>query len=636
MNTGNLNDADYRRMVEAVTDYAIFLLDPSGLILSANAGARLMKGYEPHEIIGRHIGVFYPPELLDRGGPEHELRVARESGRFEDEGWRVRKDGTRFWANIIVTRLDGDGGELRGFSKITRDLSERRRAEEALRHSEERFRLLVEGVHEYAIFMLDPSGHVVSWNAGAQKNKGYTAAEIIGQHFSIFYPRDVAASGWPDHELRTALREGKFEDEGWRIRKDGTRFWASVVITALTDSSGRHRGFAKVTRDMTERRRVTALEDEGRRITTFLAMLGHELRNPLAPISNAVAILEREQGGSKIQRTTCEIMGRQLRQLNRLVDDLLDVGRITSGKVHLESRPLCVGDALADAIEAARPLIDLKSHALNLDIAATELWIVGDRARIIQVFSNLLNNAAKFTPAGGRIDVRLGGDTRRVEFSVRDNGPGIPAQDLQRVFDLFVQGEQDPARQQGGLGLGLSLVQQLVALHGGQVSAFSKGVAGEGCEFMIQLPAIPPPLPLDSADRPSPRGKRVLVVDDNRDGAATMVTLVDSLGYSAGMVHDGETAIETIKALKPDLVLLDIGLPGLSGIEVAKKVRAEILDPPALIAMTGYHQERDRDSTLRAGFHAHLTKPVPVKQLSELLERVLGGPEAPGERQPAP
>ncbi|RZL90039.1 MAG: PAS domain S-box protein [Variovorax sp.] len=614
-------------MIDAVTDYAIFLMDPNGVVLTWNAGAQRIKGYEAADVVGRHFSMFYPAEMLARGWPDHELKVARETGRFEDEGWRLRKDGTRFWANIIITRVNGPSGEFRGFSKITRDLSERRRQEEMLRMSEERFRLLVEGVEDYAIFMLDTSGHIVSWNAGAQKTKGYEASEIIGKHFSIFYPPDVAASGWPEEELRIARREGRFEDEGWRLRKDGTRFWANVVITALKDAGGTHRGFAKVTRDLTDKRRVTTLEDEGRRLTTFLAMLGHELRNPLAPISNALALMGREKLETRILRLAHDTISRQLKQLTRLVDDLLDVGRITSGKIHLDAKPVDFKKVVSDAVEATAPLAAAKAHNLQVELEGAGLWISGDHARMVQVVTNLLNNAVKFTPKGGHIVVRAARNGADAELSVRDNGPGIPAHQLQNVFNLFVQGEQEIARSQGGLGLGLSLVQQLVSMHGGDVSAFSKGVAGEGTEFVVRLPTIEPPLTLakgPGAGVGSEPGRRtVLVVDDNRDSAETIALLVDALGYHADVVHDGLAALAAIKKLAPDLVLLDIGLPGLSGIEVAQRIRAEVVNPPPLIAVTGYGQERDRQLSFDAGFFAHLTKPLGVEQLESLLLRLL-------------
>ncbi|MEJ8810744.1 PAS domain S-box protein [Variovorax ureilyticus] len=617
-----ISDADFRLMVEAVSDYAIFLLDPHGFIQTWNEGARILEGFEREEVLGRHFSIFYPPELLARKWPEHELEQALASGRFEDEGWRVRKDGTRFWASIVITRVMDEQGALRGFAKITRDISERRRQDELLRSSEERFRLLVEGVKDYAIFMLDPSGHIVSWNLGAQKNKGYEASEIIGKHFSVFYPPEVAARGWPEQELRLALRDGRMEDEGWRVRKDGSRFWASVVITALYDASGRHRGFAKVTRDLTERRRVSSLEDEGRRVATFLAMLGHELRNPLAPISNAMALLDRGASDTRIVEKVRDTVVRQLRQLTRLVDDLLDVSRITSGKIHLEAKPVRLRDAANQAVESIQPMFSARSQTLHVE-TGTDPWVIGDLARIVQIISNLLSNAAKFTPPGGHIDLRLAINGTLAEIIVSDDGPGIPIPDLKRVFDLFAQGQQDVARSQGGLGLGLSLVQQLVTLQGGTVSAFSSGKKGEGAEFLVQLPLTPAPATAIERHDDDARGRRILVVDDNRDSAETMQLLLEALGYEATVAYDGVAGLDAIKAQSPDVVLLDIGLPGLSGIEVAKRVRIEVHQQPTLIAVTGYGQESDRETSYDAGFFAHLTKPVALEQLQSLLDRVL-------------
>lgn len=244
----------HRLLVESVDDYAIFALDPDGFILSWNAGAERFKGYTADEIVGKHFSIFYPQERIDEGFPQYELREAARVGRFEDEGWRVRKDGTRFWANVVITALRDPSGRLVGYAKVTRDLTERRLAEEALRESEERFRLIVQNVKDYAIFMLDPGGHVTTWNEGAQRIKGYTAEEILGKHFSVFYPPEVAASGHPQRELEIARQKGTYEEEGWRIRQDGSRFWANVLITALRRDDGSLAGFAKVTRDLTERR----------------------------------------------------------------------------------------------------------------------------------------------------------------------------------------------------------------------------------------------------------------------------------------------------------------------------------------------------------------------------------------------
>ena len=489
-----VTDADFHRMVDAVRDYAIFMLDANGRIVSWNQGAELNKGYRAEEIIGRHFSVFYPQDRIDENWPEQELALAREHGRIEDEGWRIRKDGSRFWASVIITALYREDGSLRGYAKVTRDLTERRRHEELLRQSDERFRLMVESVRDYAIFMLDPAGNIATWNLGAQLNKGYTTEEILGQHFSVFYTPEDIARDWPARELELALRDGRFEDEGWRVRKDGSRFWANVVITALHDSDGGHRGFAKVTRDLTQQRRIDALEDEGRQLTRFLAVLGHELRNPLSSIANVVSVMELEESSNPRIARVRGILQRQVGHLKRLVDDLLDVGRIVSGKVRLERGPVKLQDVAAAAVEAVTPEIDRLRHTLRQDIATEPLWVSGDRVRLGQVLSNLLQNAAKFTPDGGQVRLILRRRDDDAELVVCDNGPGIPREKLRHVFKLFAQGEEDHAsRQHGGLGIGLSLVYQMVQQHGGDVSAFSSGEPGKGAEFVVTLPLIDPP-----------------------------------------------------------------------------------------------------------------------------------------------
>lgn len=486
------------------------------------------------------------------------------------------------------------------------------------------YRLLVESVQDYAIFMLNPDGTVASWNRGAAKNKGYEAHEILGKHFSIFYPEDKVKSGWPDEELRNALRDGRFEDVGWRIRKDGSRFWASVVISAVYDTQGRHIGFAKVTRDLTERQRIETLEDEGRRISTFLAMLGHELRNPLAPMANAVALLKMDTSASDTSRMAADVMDRQLRQMTRLVDDLLDVGRITSGKITLQRAPVCVREVLSDALEAAGPLMRAKQHQLRFDVDEPGLRVSGDRARLVQVFNNVLNNAAKFTPERGTIKVRMSRVGDEVEVAIADNGPGIPPSKLQDVFNLFVQGDDNPQNRQCGLGLGLSLVQQLVQCHGGKVSAFSVGQPGLGTEIVIRLPL----LSVDATeaaraapvaeDAPSRSRLKVVVVDDNRDAANTLQMLISHLGHGCSVAFDGEGGLQLIRRERPDLAFLDLGLPGLTGLEVARALREAELSTE-LVAVTGYGLPEDREATHEAGFDGHLTKPVSLEAVQAIL-----------------
>jgi PAS domain S-box-containing protein len=292
----------HRLLVESVDEYAIFALDPQGYILSWNPGAQRFKGYTADEVIGKHFSIFYPKERIAEGFPQYELREAARVGRFEDEGWRVRKDGSQFWANVVITALHDPSGKLVGYAKVTRDLTERRKAEEALRESEERFRLLVQSVRDYAIFMLDPTGHITTWNEGAQRIKGYTAEEVIGKHFSIFYPPEDIASGKPERELKIAVATGVYEEEGWRLRKDGSRFWASVVITAVRNSSGQLAGFAKVTRDLTERRaaqdraldaaRRAAGEEAARRVSDMVRTRTETLQTLTAAMSAARTIEE--------------------------------------------------------------------------------------------------------------------------------------------------------------------------------------------------------------------------------------------------------------------------------------------------------------------------------------------------------
>jgi len=306
----------------------------------------------------------------------------------------------------------------------------------------------------------------------------------------------------------------------------------------------------------------------------------------------------------------------------RMIDDLLDVSRITSGTIRMERKPVALNDVIEQAVETAQPLIDERRHKLGLKLDSATSWVSGDRARLIQVLTNLLNNAAKYTPPGGEIAVEVVPVGSDLEIRIRDNGPGIEEglQDL--IFELFVQGKQDISRGKGGLGVGLALSRQIVNQHGGSIAVFSKGVAGAGSEFVVTLPAAAAPA---GWGRPEAQGrKRVLVVDDNHDSANMMVLLVESLGYDTLVAYDGRAAIESVLTQAPDLVLLDIGLPGLSGLEVATRIGTEVLHPPKLVAISGYGQDSDREASLKAGFHSHLVKPVPFEQLSQMLKGLLG------------
>jgi PAS domain S-box-containing protein len=612
----------FRKLVDAVQDYAIFLLDREGHIVSWNRGAQRLKGYAAAEIIGRHFSVFYPPEAVERRWPQQELKMVQESGRLEDEGWRVRKDGTRFWADVVITAMHDESGALCGFSKVTRDLTERRRREETLRQSEERFRLLVEGVRDYAIFMLDPDGRIASWNSGAQRIKGYKAQEIIGRHFSAFYPQEAIAKKWPEQELAMAREQGRFEDEGPRLRKDGTPFLANVVITPLYDRDGMLIGYAKVTRDLTDRKRVEALEKTERQTHEFLAMLAHELRNPLAPISNALHLLALKPAADPTEQWVRDVLVRQAGQMTRLVDDLLDVSRITREAIPLNRQPLDVRRVVRAAVDGSMQWMQARGHTLSVELAeAQALTVMADETRLTQVVQNLLHNAAKYTPDGGQVTVSARREGGEVLIGVKDNGIGMDADLLHSAFDLFKQGEQALHRPQGGLGVGLALVQRLVRLHGGTVQARSAGI-GQGSELIVRLPctdaaarSVAPPQ-ARSASTP----RRVLVIDDNDDAANALRLLLENEGHDVKVAHDGVSGLALAREYKPEYLLLDIGLPRLSGYEIAASVRGDpVFKDTTIVAITGYGQLHDRARTAAVGFDHHLTKPVEFSALQALF-----------------
>ncbi|MHB8736701.1 MAG: PAS domain-containing hybrid sensor histidine kinase/response regulator, partial [Terriglobales bacterium] len=1019
---------------------------------------------------------------MSSGWPAHELRVASATGRFEDESWRIRKDGSRFWANVVITALRDESGEVRGFLKITRDLTDRKQAEEKLRLSEERFRLLIEGVQDYAIFMLDPLGRVATWNAGAQRLKGYTSEEIIGQHFSRFYPKEDLESSKPARELEIATATGKYEEEGWRVRKDGSRFWANVVITALRDESGVLRGFGKVTKDMTERqqaeertrrllqeeagrqaaeasaleaqraqqeerrhreqlhvtltsigdavivtdthgvvtflnpvaqqltgwqpqeaagqplshvfpivneetrlpsenpvtkvlregqvvglanhtllltrdgreipmdesaapirghegavagvvlvfrdvtevrkaaearlhlaaivessdeaiisksldgiilswnkgaerlygytseeivgkpltllippdhpdelpeimerikrgeriehfetvrvrkdgsrfdvsltispiknadgkiigaskiaRDITAsrkheaalrflaeasrllaelldvpstlhkvaglavphfanwcavdllqpdgslqrvavahadparielahdlhrryppdptapigvwnvlrtgkpellpdipdallvesakdqemlrilrelglksymgvplilrgktfgvltfvaaesgrrfgsddlrvaedlahrasiaienaqlyeeLKDADRQKNEWIAMLAHELRNPLAPIRNALHVMKMPGANGQAVEHARQMSERQVQHMVRLVDDLLDVSRIMRGKIDLRTEVVDLASVVARGVETAQPKIDAQGQQLILSVPSEPLRLEGDPTRLAQVVSNLLHNAAKFSERSGRIWLTAERRGTEAVLRVRDEGAGIPADMLPRIFDLFTQGDRSVERSQGGLGIGLTVVQRLVELHGGSVTAHSEA-PGKGSEFVVRLPGIlegrrQEPTGASPGAAQPPVACRILVVDDNVDAAESIAMILRLSGHEVRLVHNGPAALEAAEQYQPEAVVLDIGLPGMNGYEVAKRLRQHPnFRETLLIAVTGYGQEDDRRKSLEAGFNQHLVKPVDPTALQTLLASI--------------
>lgn len=539
----------------------------------------------------------------------------------------------------------------------------------------ELFDFLVAGVRDYAIFLLDPGGYVRSWNAGAERIKGYQADEILGQHFARFYESEAILAGKPDSELRAAQATGRFEDEGWRLRKDSSRFWANVVITVLRNNDGNTRGYLKITRDLTERkaseerlrqantqleirveertaelvstnwqlaatnsrlqaevverkRAEEALKEADRRKNEFIAMLSHELRNPLACLRNALFLKELQSGNQDDARETQAVMERQVDQLVRLVDDLLDVSRIVQGRIELRKQRVKIGEVLGRAVDTIRPVIDAHGHDLDISLPPEPLLVEGDAVRLVQILINLLENAALYQWGAGRIWLSAKREDDWIVVRVRDSGMGISATLLPHIFETFVQDERPLARSQGGMGIGLTLVRRLAKLHGGTVTAHSEG-PGRGSEFVVRVPALvlPPegegePVREHPAQSLIPSRERVpvLVVDDNVDAAMSLAGLLTKLGYEARTVFDGPSALEAARSAHPSVILLDIGLPGMDGYEVAKQLRSEPRFRSVLLAaVTGYGLDEDRKRSREAGFDRHFTKPVDLAAVRDFL-----------------
>jgi len=964
----------FHHLVDAIIDYAIFVLDVGGHVSTWNPGAARAKGYTAEEIVGQHFSVFYTPADRAAGKPERVLDAARSDGHYEEEGWRVRKDGSQFWANVTVTALRDDAGNVVGFAKVTRDLTEKLRSEEALRKSEERFRLLVDSVEDYAIYMLDLAGNVTTWNRGAERMKGYRAEEIVGQSFAVFFPEQDVKDGKPARELATALQDGRTEDEGWRLRKDGTRFWANATLTALRDERGEHVGFAKVTRDLTARRDaeerarqlvrehaaraaaehaeqrireseeryrglsgrlevvfenvadcimaedqagrivfanaaaasmfgygstqellasspadfrdrfqllgeegaavpshrlpsaivlggertssallelrskqrrgerwvfvragnvlgpdgqpelaisiwhdVTAerqqerqakylaeataalgtsldqremlghlaeslipgladwcsihlaknaevrclavahanhrksaaledyfqkfpepsdagllvrvlqsgaseiwndIEDEalaraaktperlallrkvgvtsilvapihvrtrvlgaiclvnaeskrayewtqvalaeelGRRAGVaienaelyadaqravraaeqasrakdeFLATVSHELRTPLGAILGWSQILKDRVTDLALKKPL-EVVHRNALAQVRIIDDILEVSRIITGKFRIDPKPTDLVAITRDAIEAVRPSASAKQIDIQFQSTASYRLLVADPDRLQQAIWNLLSNAVKFTGSGGKIEVREQQEAAELFLSVSDTGAGLAPEVLPHVFDRFWQADSSTTRRVGGLGLGLALVRHIVELHGGAVEAQSDGL-GKGSTFTIRLPiqAVLRPRP-DSeppagAETATPiagtlTGLRILVVDDEEDARDLIGSVLRDAGAVVETSASAREGFEAFKLFRPDVLVSDIAMADEDGFSLMRRVRqltaAEGGTVPAL-ALTAFARAEDGAHALAAGFTRHVGKPIAPDRLVATL-----------------
>jgi PAS domain S-box-containing protein len=514
------------------------------------------------------------------------------------------------------------------FLATVRSLLRLRRAEADRRASEEQFRALVESVRDYAIFRIDPEGRVTTWNTGVRRVLGFDEAEFVGMDSRGVFPPEDRSALVPEREMAQAALTGSASNDRWMVKRDGTRFFATGTTSAVRDEGGQLLGFTKVMRDQTDQKRAEeALQQADRRKDEFLAMLGHELRNPLAPIRNALFLMKLR--GSKdpadVERLRA-MMDRQISHIARLVDDLLDVSRITRGKIEIRTEAVDVRQTVTDAVEAVRPFVDERQLALDVSVPPDPVWVQADPVRLEQVFANLLHNAAKYTEPGGRVSIAAELEDRgHVVIRVTDTGIGIRPELIDRIFDMFTQGDRVSGRLKEGLGLGLTLVRSLVEMHGGQVSASSPG-PGRGSEFRVRLP-LAGARAEGAAGPPTGPGRplRVLVVDDNKDAADSLQMVLEQQGgHTVCVAYDGPAAVHAVNDFLPDVALLDIGLPkGVDGYEVARRLRAlPGLERLPVVALTGYGRPEDRRRSGEAGFTAHLVKPVDPTELRELLARV--------------
>jgi PAS domain S-box-containing protein len=623
----------FRLLIESLTDYAIFMVDLSGTISSWNPGVEHVLGYHASEFIGLEFASIFTPEDVAQGGPAEELARALATGRSDDKRDHLRKDGSRFHADGVVTVIRDEAGVARAFSKVMQDVTAQHQASEALRVSEERYRLLVESVRDYAIFMLDPVGRVASWTPAAEQMKGYREEEIVGRHFRIFFTAEDQQRGLPEHELRGAELTGRSEGEGWRVRKDGSRFWGEEIIGAIREESGELRGYAKVVRDLTDRQRAalereqlyTQAQEANRLKDEFLGTVSHELRTPLNAILGWIHLLgmdEKRLDEVHRRRALAAIQRNAVIQA-QLVNDLLDVSRIISGKMHLEIRPIRISDVLTSAVESLQPAAHAKRVDLQLTVDPDAETIAADPDRLQQIVWNLLANAIKFTSQGGRVHIQARPSGSGTDIVVEDSGIGISADVLPFIFERFRQADSSTTRRHGGVGLGLAIVRHLVELHGGSVDAVSTG-AGEGATFTVHLPAgvIPtqgiPPRPSLDMPRPIPEplpqltNVRVVLVDDDPD---TRDVLSVVLGVSGALVATAESAAQAIALIEqdaPDVIIADIGMPDEDGYAFIQRARrilaARGADPPA-IALTAYARSEDRERALAAGYQRHIPKP---------------------------
>jgi PAS domain S-box-containing protein len=591
-------------------------LDPEGLLLRANRAELSMLGYSADEYIGRPVIEFH----VDQAVAVNMLERVRRGETLHNEPARLRCRPGTIRHVLISTSARWDSGRLVHSRWVTLDVTERRQADEA----RGLLAAVVESTED-AVITKTLEGVILSWNAGARAMLGYEAAEVVGRSVNLIIPENRR-----DEELhildrvRRAERVEPFETQ--RVARGGRIVDVSLTLSPIRDESGAIMGASSIARDIGRRKALEqSLRDSDRRKDEFLAVLAHELRNPLAPIRSGVAALRLALPAEPTLGHVAGIIERQVQQMSRLLDDLLDVSRITHNKLDLRMEPLTLQAVIESALETTRPLVEAARQSVSVTAPARPVAIVADPVRIAQVFANLVSNASKYSPASAPIRITVTPQDRDVVVTVSDEGIGIPADALPTIFDVFSQTSQARARAQGGVGIGLSLVKGLVGLHGGTVTARSPGL-DQGSVFEVCLPLAPagtvqPPIVIDEGVT-DPLSRRVVVADDNRDGADSLTLVVQAFGCDVRTVYDGAAAVHVTETFRPHGVFLDLGMPGIDGLEAARRIRAlPGTEDTLLIAVTGWGQERDRQLTSAAGFDAHLVKPADPLALRSLIAR---------------
>jgi PAS domain S-box-containing protein len=621
-------DQRFQYLVSGISDYAIYMLDTNGMVSSWNAGAQRFKGYTAQDILGQHFSNFYTPEDRAGGLPARALAIALAEGKYEAEGWRVRKDGTRFWANVVIDPIYDESGALLGYAKITRDITERKKAEEALRESEQRFRLLVQGVTDYAIYMLSPEGLVTNWNVGAERIKGYSYDEIVGSHFSRFYTEPDREAGVPKNALRTAATVGRYEAEGWRVRKDGTRFWAHVIVDAIRDEHGELLGFAKITRDLTEKKAAEeALAEANRALFQSQKMesigqltggVAHDFNNLLSVLASGLEVLSLSRH-NPAEAKTFDSMRRAIDRGATLTQQLLAFAR--QQPLQPETRNV---NRLVAGFESVLRRAGNASIEFSFELEPNLPNTVIDSARFESALLNLVVNARDAMPEGGKIGITTASATLRerevaslpagdyVMVTVSDTGTGMSEDTLARAFEPFYTTKEVGK----GTGLGLSQVYGFIKQSGGEV--LIKSELGEGTRIVIYLPAVAG----GSAESHAGGTELVLIVEDEPDLMDVAATLFLSMGYDVVTAPSAQEALGVLADRDVDILFTDIVMPnGMNGVELASYAR-EVYPHIQIILASGYPLPALKLDPAAVQDYVFINKPYRLSDLARALRTV--------------